>query len=719
MARPTVRPVVALLTQIAEYQLRLIAGMSDALTSRGIPLLVVANQPFGTERTPSLVLDLIRRRVPRGVIALADESQLRGRELPKALAREHLPTVTLGTTFEGSPRVQGDNVGGMRRLMTHVLDERGARRVVLVRGVRHQTDSMVRERVFREELAARGLDLDEDLVLDGEFRQQDAYDRMRRLLARRHDFDAVVALNDPSALGALSAAVDHGLRVPQDVIVTGFDNTEGSVLSWPALTTVDQGLYEQGQAAVELLLGLTDGRRVRDDLQVPARLVIRASTATDGVGVLNSATPEHLATMPGVRWTDGRAFMPISHLSGQVHEIVSSARALQSRVAQQSAALSLNWTMANCRTMNDVITALGPCLGRLGVDRFFLAIDQTPLSGRAVRLAPATHPTAADNPTRLVLSYRDGVTDPAATEVFPRHELLPPDLADELSSGVLLLQPLSIAGRERGYLLYEPMADASSLLTEALRIDLPRTVDTVLSSQELQDHAATLERLVARRTQQLEQANVELQRSVMRDGLTGIANRIAFQQYLERFSGPDATVGQGLAMLMIDVDMFKPYNDHYGHLAGDEALKVVAGCLIRSVREPADLACRYGGEEFAVVLQDGDLQAAMGVARRIRQLLNCQEIPHAASPVARRVTVSIGVAADTVRPGFSVTDLIARADEALYKAKLRGRNRIIASRPRRTAPRRRPDVPPEASAPGERAVGDGTVVHRLHMTPTH
>src|SRR6185312_12112997 len=129
-------------------------------------------------------------------------------------------------------------------------------------------------------------------------------------------------------------------------------------------------------------------------------------------------------------------------------------------------------------------------------------------------------------------------------------------------------------------------------------IDLSRALDTIFSTEELQQHANRLESLVDQRTQQLQLANAELQRSVIRDGLTGIANRTAFEQQLDALrTGRDE-----VALLMVDVDAFKAYNDRYGHLVGDQALKAVAGCLEKSVREPDDLACRYGGEEFAVIL---------------------------------------------------------------------------------------------------------------------
>jgi diguanylate cyclase (GGDEF)-like protein len=651
MAKAAAPPVMAVVTGVAEYQVRVISGLSQELAEHGIPLLVVTNEPFASEGTPTIILDLIRRRIPRGVIALADSARFRHPELPAALTAARMPTVTLGVKLAGAPRIVADNAAGMRALVMHLVDECGARRLVLVRGVPQHIDSITRERAFRDALAERGIPVDEDLILDGHFRPNTSYREMERLLARRRDFDAVIALNDTSAFGALSAITDQGLRIPDDVLLTGYDNTEGSILTWPPLTTVDQNLAEQGRLAVETLLRLIKEEPVEDDVLVPAHLVVRASTGQEGFAGSAPAGPQLLAS--------------------QLAELGATARALQTRVAVQDAALYLSWTTSHCRTVDDVSGALEPCLSRLGVPRCFLGIDNAPAVNGGTQ--PGTDP-----PSRLILSYRDGAAEAVTGEVFPRHELLPAALRPELDRGVLLLQALSIGGRERGYLLFEPVPQ-SYLLTEALRIDLPRTIDTLLSSQEMKDHAAQLEDVVALRTQELEEANAELRGFVMRDGLTGIANRIAFQQYLDKVWPPGQEGGRELALLMIDVDLFKSFNDRYGHLAGDDALKTVATCLLRSMRGPEDLACRYGGEEFAVVLPDTGIRAALAVARGFQRILARSAIRHETSTVAPVITVSVGVASTTIAPGADPTDVIAAADSALYQAKLEGRNRIVVA----------------------------------------
>lgn len=186
-----------------------------------------------------------------------------------------------------------------------------------------------------------------------------------------------------------------------------------------------------------------------------------------------------------------------------------------------------------------------------------------------------------------------------------------------------------------------------------------------------------LMREVAQRTAALRTANIELKRLAALDGLTRIANHGAFSQYLRDALSDHAARGKSLAVLMCDVDAFKAYNDTYGHLAGDLALTAVAGALTSVLRSQADLAARYGGEEFAVLLAECDDAEAVVVAGRLLEAIRGLAIEHASSDTARRVTISIGVAARVPDGKVSAEQFLRRADEALYRAKAQGRDRLV------------------------------------------
>lgn len=177
-------------------------------------------------------------------------------------------------------------------------------------------------------------------------------------------------------------------------------------------------------------------------------------------------------------------------------------------------------------------------------------------------------------------------------------------------------------------------------------------------------------------TRRLDEANRELLRLSSVDGLTGLANRRLFDEFLRREWSRGVRSTNPLALLMCDVDYFKQYNDLYGHPAGDECLRTVAEVLQAGVRRPADLAARYGGEEFAVVLPDTDLAGAEQVAEEMRRNLERRAMPHAGALLGM-VTISIGVACTVPqRANGSVEQLLGDADAALYQAKEAGRNRV-------------------------------------------
>ena len=136
-----------------------------------------------------------------------------------------------------------------------------------------------------------------------------------------------------------------------------------------------------------------------------------------------------------------------------------------------------------------------------------------------------------------------------------------------------------------------------------------------------------------------------------------------------------------IAVLAIDVDHFKSFNDHYGHLQGDQALRAVATCIGAVARRPGDLSARTGGEEFGMVLPDTELAGALGLAEQIRSSVEGLDLRHDGSAFGR-LTVSIGVAVSLPKRGDICQDLLASADAALYTAKRAGRNRVLFARSR-------------------------------------
>jgi diguanylate cyclase (GGDEF)-like protein len=171
------------------------------------------------------------------------------------------------------------------------------------------------------------------------------------------------------------------------------------------------------------------------------------------------------------------------------------------------------------------------------------------------------------------------------------------------------------------------------------------------------------------------------------DGLTGIANRRRYDEFLESEFLRARRNGKLLSLIMIDIDHFKLYNDTYGHQAGDVCLTKIAQALHESLHRPGDLVARYGGEEFTAILPCTDRQGAYMIAETMRARVAALQIPHRASPTAGYVTISLGVASQVPKNVGDPDELQAAADKALYQAKHDGRNRIAVHGEGQAAPR--------------------------------
>ena len=163
---------------------------------------------------------------------------------------------------------------------------------------------------------------------------------------------------------------------------------------------------------------------------------------------------------------------------------------------------------------------------------------------------------------------------------------------------------------------------------------------------------------------------------VFLDGLTGVFNRRYFDQQIAVEWARAARNGSSLSLILLDVDHFKRYNDHYGHQAGDDALRLIASTLKSCLRRPADLVARYGGEEFACVLPETSFDDALSLAHELEHQIRAKEIPHETSEVHPYVTISAGLATRNPQDPGDLAGLIGRADQLLYQAKHTGRAQV-------------------------------------------
>ncbi len=237
-------------------------------------------------------------------------------------------------------------------------------------------------------------------------------------------------------------------------------------------------------------------------------------------------------------------------------------------------------------------------------------------------------------------------------------------------SGGELLVMRPIQSLTRGAALLGSGDLATRIPTEGLAPELKRLGDS-FNAMAVQ---------LREREEELRRANERLSDLASKDALTGIANRRGFDEQFVAEWNRAQRAGESLALLVIDVDHFKKFNDRYGHIEGDTCLRQVADVLRLTAQRGGDFAARTGGEEFALLLPGADLRAAAKMAETVRFQVEALNIAHNASPEAR-VTVSVGAAATIADRGENLRNLIDFADAALYRAKRAGRNRVVVDQP--------------------------------------
>jgi diguanylate cyclase len=220
---------------------------------------------------------------------------------------------------------------------------------------------------------------------------------------------------------------------------------------------------------------------------------------------------------------------------------------------------------------------------------------------------------------------------------------------------------------------------SEKLLAAADREQVMKVVDTLVkTTHEMRDTTRALEqRLTLSKTEisNLQQSLEAIRAESLTDPLTGLGNRKYFDRSIDTAIETALATGEPLSLLMFDIDYFKSFNDSYGHLTGDQVLRLVGMSLKQSIKGQ-DITARYGGEEFAVVLPSTALRQALTVADHIRRAVMSKELKKKSTgEILGRVTISVGVS--MLKPGDDADSLIERADACLYAAKRAGRNRVV------------------------------------------
>jgi diguanylate cyclase (GGDEF)-like protein len=652
---------------LGNYQRNLLAGIRSVALEMGVKVVVYVgrelNLVLAQNRPANEIYNLIDPDLHGLIVFSGGIGHYMNDPELEAFVYRFMPerTVSLTRMVDGVTSVLIDNEPGMNQLMDHLIHTRGFRKFAFMRGVAQNSESQQRERIFNATLERHGIAIKPEHVLQGDFYRVPAYHATLEFLDRfpdsKPDVEVIVAANDDMAYGILRAAQARGLRVPEDLAVTGFDDDDLSMFTTPALTTVHQPLLKYGRQALRSLLQLLN-ENTRSNVFLPSELIVRHSCNQNGV---SSIDPQVQADL-------------FSSLLEHAKRRFNEQYEFRSLHLLETNVMSVN-------TLPELWTHLPEYLLALGIHRCFVILYPQPVSQPGPR-------------ARLAFAFQDGhALQVDASLEFETIKLLPESMRD-LIDGMVLVQPLFVG--ETHYGLFLTDADnGAHLYHEPLSGLLSGSIHNVYQTTALRAQTASLEERIVERTRALEQTNAQLHAEIQQrhtaeialrqanvtlreiaslDGLTGLYNRAAFDDFLEQHWRQHAQDQLQLTLILIDIDHFKKYNDHYGHVPGDESLRAVANVLKACVHRSNDMVARYGGEEFAIVLTDTAQAGSEIVIARVQAAIAQLAIPHERSDVAPTLTVSIGVSTCIPDADQPEVHLIASADRALYEAKQNGRN---------------------------------------------
>ncbi len=624
----------------------------------------------------------------------------------------------------GSPAIIVDNGGGIRQAMEHLVWH-GHRSIAFIGGYEQDTgDSTARLNAYRKGVQQFGLTDDQRLVEFGQHWNVGGYNAMQRMLQSGVKFTAVICSNDHSAMGAMKALQEAGLRIPSDVAVTGFDDVPEGLAQIPPLTSVHFPLFETGYRALLLLLKrIEQGPASRYDMtRISTWLVPRQSCGClpDMVtkAAIGAETHAQDADFSPQHFKDRLAFTMQEALAAEGFPIRDDELDRDCERLADGFLLCLKGG-DNCQFLNTLIDILQHAeltsedngyiwqtvisVLRQAV-RTILKDDRDSLrAGQAEDLLHQARALISESILRRHARVKVQQSNNEESMARLTSRLLTSSDEEQLYSA--LREDLPQVGVRSCYVVFfEPQGDdpvAMSLLNPLakdkpiLRFETRKfpppgvypageafnlAILPLFFQEEILGYVAfdggnmdPLAMLVRQLSSSIK--NVRLHAKVLElsltDPLTAIHNRRYFEIMLQKEVDRSLRYNRDLAVIMVDIDSFKRYNDVFGHPAGDLALQEVAHCITRGARRGLDVVSRYGGEEFVIILPETNAEGAKIVAEKIRNEMS------ASGAFLQPTTISLGIASlhgNRLRPQL----LVDQADRALYQAKNQGRNRAVS-----------------------------------------
>lgn len=542
-----------------------------------------------------------------------------------------VPAVSIGMEIEGASYIGMDNAAGMRQLVTHLVEEHGAKRVAFIAGNIDHTDSIARLQVTREVLREHGLELKESDIYYADWGYGQSIEAVHRMIESEEGLpDAIVCANDTMALAAGSELVNQGYRVPEDIAITGFDHVNDGKNFYPSLTSVDLNFEQIGYECCRMIYEMSDGVRKGepyDRKTLPRKIVPTGMALAESCGCLGNRYYEE--------W----------HKNYCGHSYINS---LKADLLDQSERILQMYFVSSSQDYDSLKRNLQHFYGNNHTfegEDFAIVLNKHYFKDVMMEESELAKDNMAEN-LETVVSLRDG-----AHQEFPpikREELVPGYEKKEGEQHAYYFLPLHSDRNNFGYVVFrdEPFVIASNVTYSYL--------------ERLQQALKNL-----RTNLRLDTVNRKLTQIYDKDPMTGLFNRFGYENKALPLFEHCRQNHSVMMVMFVDINYMKRINDVYGHIHGDNAIRIVADSIKENLEENW-IAVRFGGDEFLIIAPDCDHFKADDVRQNILDYLDRKN----RDGMRRyRISASCGYVLTDPEKDLGLQDYIKEADDVMYEIK--------------------------------------------------
>ena len=538
-------------------------------------------------------------------------------------AREkNVPVVSIGAYVDGIPFVGSNNETGMRELVEHLVKEHGIKRAVYIGGSREHIDTSIRRSVIEDVFKENGLELKEEDIYYADWVNEHAAEIASKIARSKAGLpDAMICANDIMALAVSGRLIQMGYKLPDDLIITGFDHIEESEITYPALTTVEQDYFTIGSNAAKLLCDI-----IEDSTSMVKEVVSSHAVIAESCGCRNNREYDE----------SRRVYCRTVHTVKRDLEFFERlCRMERNEILKSSGYEDMKDHLRNFYKDNNYV---------VGSD-FYMVLNRGYFNGPAPDDSLILK-DGYDAKLDVTVALRNGkIVDGKlkAGELIPGYKKKPG------KQSLFFFFPLSSGRYNCGYFAFK---ETPVMISENLG---------VYSYMEKLEQSFMEYRLKMR----LDEANRELSDLYNKDPLTGLYNRFCFDSIADILYEESVEFKRPLAIMFTDINYMKNINDEYGHAAGDQSIIAVADAIMGSIG-PDALAVRYGGDEFIILSPDtgeADSEALRTkIEKQLKALCKARKIPG-------KVSVSCGYVITDPESGKTVNEYINEADKVMYSIK--------------------------------------------------